>query len=81
MEKPTNAVRFSIRDLLVATALIAVGMAGLAYIFGGPETGPFPIWLWFFSGACIGAGALTPFKRPIVGAVCGLVIQLGLALA
>ena len=75
--------RFTIKDLLIATALIAIGAGALAFLFRGGE-GLFAaglgseaavLVLWIGGGACIGAGLLTPFKRPLVGAVIGMVIQ------
>jgi hypothetical protein len=72
--------RFTIRDLLVATALIAVGAGMIVFLFRGREAshqlGDWPtLFFWCGSGAFVGAGIFTPFKRPWTGAITGFVIQ------
>jgi hypothetical protein len=65
--------KFSIKRLLVSTTLIA---AGLAMIVLTPETHPyngnFETGWWSAGTAMIGAGTLIPFRRPILGAIIGL---------
>jgi hypothetical protein len=68
--------RFSVKDLLRATALISLG-AGLwslpvyfpdAEVWKG-EVGSDEFWMAILGGAgFIGAGVFTPFKRPWLGA-------------
>jgi hypothetical protein len=69
-------VRFSVKDLLVSTTLIAVGVGG--FICGASDTipGDFPIWL--ASGPCVGAGLLYPFRLATIGAVIGGFIMFAL---
>jgi hypothetical protein len=72
--------RFTIRDLLVATTLIAVGAGMIAFLFRGRdasnELGDWStLFFWYGGGAFIGAGIFTPFKRPWTGVITGLVIQ------
>jgi hypothetical protein len=75
--------RFTVKDLLIAIALIAVGAGALAFLLRGREgffggglgSEAAVLVLWIGGGASIGAGLLTPFKRPLVGAVIGMVIQ------
>ena len=58
--------RFSLRRLLIATTLIAVGI-GLLQL-------PANLFTIAFGGPLIGAGVLTPLRRPWVGALLGLVL-------
>ena len=75
--------RFTIKDLLLATTLIAIGAGMLALVLRGnawlwPRGGLAVITvfsLWLGGGGCIGAGLLTPFKHPWIGAALGLLIQ------
>jgi hypothetical protein len=73
--------RFTVKDLLIATTLIAVGAGMLAFVFQNGEeikrgygAGVFAV-LWFGGGAFVGAGIFTPFKRPWMGAIIGVMIQ------
>jgi hypothetical protein len=76
--------KFSIKELLLATTLIAVGSGMVSLVFmltNVPKVGEHleeyaAFTSWFGGGAMIGAGILTPFKRPWLGAVIGLVVQL-----
>jgi hypothetical protein len=73
--------RFTIKDLLVATTLIAVGAGALAFLFRNDEeifhrSGMSGVLLWWLGGgACIGAGVFTPFKRPWTGVLAAFMIQ------
>lgn len=81
--------RFTIKDLLIATTLIAVGTGMIAVVLRGDAW----LWprgnlavltvfaLWLSGGGCIGAGLLIPFKHPLVGASAGILIQAFLLLA
>jgi hypothetical protein len=74
--------RFTILDLLKASVLIAAGVAPLC-IFFGPLRNQAGLWALValpminFSGALIGAGLFTPFQRPLLGVVLGIVAQFG----
>ena len=76
--------RFTVRDLLIATTLVAIGAGALGLMYriwealaeAGFVTVPILLLLWFGGGAFIGAGLFTPFKRPWTGVICGLVIQI-----
>jgi hypothetical protein len=75
--------RYSTKELLVSTTLIACGLAILAFMLRGapyidPETSTVILTLsaWCVGGALIGAGLFVPFHRPHVGAFLGLVVQL-----
>jgi len=75
--------RFSIRSLLLATTLIAVGM-GLIFIgarIGWGEDVARDAVLWFSGGALIGAGIMTPFNRAVPGVFIGLAVQIILTIA
>jgi hypothetical protein len=71
--KPT----FTTSDVLLATALIGVGLAVLVTGFGIPLRSDnlveplVGLALWFGGPTIIGAGAGWPFKRPILGAALG----------
>jgi hypothetical protein len=79
--------RFTVKDLLTTTTLTAVGAGGLAFVFQNGEeikraygAAVFAVF-WFGGGACIGAGLFTPFKRPLTGAIIGVVFQFLLSAA
>jgi hypothetical protein len=81
--------RFSIKDLMIATTLIAVGMGLIYFAYQAVQHPGFSDYkalqfsVGVFGGtAIIGAGILTPFKRPWTGALVavGIVILLGLPL-
>jgi hypothetical protein len=76
-------MQFSIKDLLLGTAFVAIGVALLSPFFRGLFTGAgFAEYLfcWFGGGAFIGAGFGTPFGRPWIGAGLGAEVQLLLLL-
>ncbi|MCI0333969.1 MAG: hypothetical protein L0228_12185 [Planctomycetes bacterium] len=70
--------RFSIKDLLVSTTLVAVGLAGIVVVVNHWPSGP--TWsdaVLFISGnALIGAGILGRAKKPWIGALLGATIGL-----
>ncbi len=68
--------RFTLRDILIAIGLIAVGLGVLAEIIRrDPGCINFGILLvlYFGSFAMIGAGLFTPFHKWMIGAVVGCV--------
>jgi hypothetical protein len=79
--------RFSLNDLLFATALIALGTVMVTTLLEYPPRpgkDAFPvIVLWFGGGAMIGEGLFTPFGKVRWGALAGVAIQLivGIVLA
>ena len=80
--------RFTVKDMLVSTALVAVGLvvylphwhyAVIRDLRGAPPIGSpmICLLLWIASGACIGAGLLYPFKHWwAVGLIIGGIVQL-----
>ena len=76
-----NAVmlKFSIRDILVSTALIAIG---LAMLLGGQLMNSLAAtWSWPFAWPILGAGVLFPFKHALWGAALGTLLMLAILLA
>ena len=73
--------QFTIRDLLLSTALIAAGIGtfSLASRTALPVTSAANgLWLfliWFASGPLIFCGLFLPIKKPILGAFLGGIIQ------
>ena len=76
-ERPNRMPRFTIKDLLIATTLIANGVFQLTLLSrDGENASPFAIaFLWFSGGVLIGVGLFIPFNRPWTGLFTGLVIQ------
>jgi hypothetical protein len=68
--------RFGLKDLLISTALIAIGLAVLRLRFAGE---PLVIgwWLvsWFGGGALVGAGIGVPFGRTKRATLAGVFFQ------
>ena len=71
--------RFTIKDLLLATTLVAIGAGTWAFLFRGvvatSRMGADIMMLWIVGGAFIGAGLVAPFKRPWEGAIVAIVLQ------
>ena len=74
--------RFTVKDMLLAITLIAVGAGVQSFLVRNPDAlrGPGDIaallmLLGYCGGACIGAGLLLPFKRALKGAVIGIAVQ------
>jgi hypothetical protein len=70
--------RFSIKRLLLATTLIAVGTVPIASeLTGGRYTDNewVGLLLWFVGGALIGAGIFMPFSKTWIGVLFGLAMQ------
>ena len=70
--------RFSIKSLLLATTLIAVGMALMYFVYQRPDTeenAAGKIVAVLSGGALIGGGIFTPFNRPWIGAILAVVLM------
>jgi hypothetical protein len=73
--------RFTIKDLLLTTTLIAVGVGMFAFLFQRGDAinrvgaGAAALLLWFGGSAFLGAGVFAPFKRPWRGAIVAVVLQ------
>jgi hypothetical protein len=75
--------RFSIKDLLLATTLIAVGVGAESFLIRSPNAyrgsgeirSAILMLFGYCGGACIGAGLLLPFKRPLFGLAIGFAMQ------
>lgn len=77
--------QFTIRDLLLSTALIALGIgayrAAILMAFNTPLQNQvgfahLMIAVWLSSGALIGTAIFIPFRRPLYGAIFGLLVSL-----
>ena len=70
----------TIRQWMLGTALLAAGLACLLAVTSLPTSDELPppviVVLWFGGAPLFGAGLLSPFGRPILGAVLGLTGQL-----
>lgn len=85
--KLSGMPRFSIKDLTLATAMMAIGIGLVTYVLRyKPESvnsitnvsSLFPL-SWFGGGVLIGAGIMTPFNRPWTGVIIGIVCTAALA--
>jgi hypothetical protein len=76
--------RFSIRDMLVSTVLIALGGGGLRILYDlQPWPGAFLVVLatWSICGGMIGAGVAYPFNAWRLGCAVGLLLHLAIIIA
>jgi hypothetical protein len=73
-------LKFTLKRLFVSVSLIAIGLATwFKFEHPDPELNPsLSVFGWFFAGALIGAGALSLYKHPILGAAVGAVIGIGM---
>jgi hypothetical protein len=77
--------QFSLKRLLVGTMAIAVGLAMFSWMYQIIQTDRdfvrfrTVIAFWVTGGTVICAGVLVPFKRGIIGALFGFIVQSGLA--
>jgi hypothetical protein len=67
--------RFTLKELLLATTLIATGAGIWAFLSRGRAIGVDTVMVWIAGGAFIGAGIFTPFKQPWAGAIVAIVLQ------
>jgi hypothetical protein len=58
---------------------LAMLVASWKYLSLWPS--PLHVVVWFAGGACIGTGLSLPFKRPIMGASLGMLVQMFILLA
>jgi hypothetical protein len=65
-------LQFSVRDLLISTTLIAVGICSGVYLckVGPADFGPFVV-IFFFTFGVIGAGIFQLFHKPFLGVLVG----------
>ena len=69
--------RFTLVHIFFSAAMIGIGLAGIFYLFVNAQDAALPlVRIWLGSGALIGAGLLTPFDRPFLGAMLGFAAQL-----
>jgi hypothetical protein len=73
--------KFTVKDLLIATTLIAVGVGAIALVHHYGRTMPIGYLRWAGFAAeggivLIGAGLFLPFKRPWTGALVALILQI-----
>jgi hypothetical protein len=82
VERGPSVPRFSVRQLLLAVALLA---AGFGLMLAGVRSGASAEWefnpkygapLWLSGGALVGAGIMKPWGRPYAGAAVGFQIQI-----
>lgn len=74
--------RFSIKDLMLAMTLVAVGVGMVCYAerhHETPESESLAVFLFFSGSALFAAGLTTPFKRPWLGALVVVVLVILLA--
>lgn len=74
--------RYSLKAFLIATILIAIGVALLSKVIMFPRNAPVEWWYvyaaalaWFGGGMLIGAGLLAPFKKIWLGVLIGLAVM------
>jgi hypothetical protein len=76
--------RFTIKEMLIATTLIALGAApfGIIHRYGRMMSGEYLRWTGL-AAECgiilIGVGLFVPFKRPWTGALVALIFQIAMA--
>ena len=72
--------KFNLKELLLSTTLIAVGLAMAITPYSAFEDELWyylllPQLLWLGAGALVGAGILLPFNKAAIGAVLGFMAQ------
>ena len=73
--------RFSVKRLLIAMTLIAIGTAMVPLVPQYERSGgPFAVCLllWFGGGGLVGAGLFTPFKSTWLGALLGFMAMVAM---
>ncbi len=75
--------RFSIKDLMISTTLLAVGGGALVIcsrLRPSQNAGPIVIWVVLASFATIGAGLFAPFHKKGLGALAGVALAIALGM-
>lgn len=78
--------KFTTKDLLIAFALIATGLGLIGGNILYQETSkveqptPFTLFCWLVGPPLIGAGRLTPWKHPWIGAILFIVLTISVTL-
>jgi hypothetical protein len=72
--EPEFELRFSLKWLFFGMTAIAIGIAMIVWAYDA-ENILFLIACWFGGGATIGAGLLGLFRRPMLGAFVGFMVQ------
>jgi hypothetical protein len=71
-------VQFSLGELFFAITLIALGIGGMVTVMTTYLARTYGLFvafgLWYASGALLGAGLLSPFKKPALGVAVGFLI-------
>ena len=73
-----KAPQFSLKRLFTTVTLLAAGLAVLSQIFRTDmidDKSARVLYFWVGGGMLMGAGFLTPFRKTLLGAVLGLIIQ------
>jgi hypothetical protein len=71
-------LQFSLKELFLATTLIATGAAVLLWSIRIDQRGDwgwFAFGLWHLAGALVGGGTAVPIKRMWIGAAVGVLAQ------
>ena len=72
--------QFSLRRFFATVTLIAIGVGLLGYLFSDADpSGIALIACWLLGGISLGAGIFNPFKKPVLGAFLGGLIQVVIA--
>jgi hypothetical protein len=66
-----SSERMSLRDLFVATAFVAAGLALSRYLVGPGSWSVYQFFVAYVAAASLGAGLGTLFKKPALGALLG----------
>jgi len=71
-----EGMKFTLKELLLSAIALAVGAGMLAYLFSPYHTHDsiLDAPMWFGGSALIGAGALGPYGRPLLGAIFGILV-------
>jgi hypothetical protein len=74
--------RFTLKELLIGTALIAIGLGLVAFEMRGDYRlqyvsyhSPESLIIWLQGGAMVGAGLLYPFNRVRLGVFLAFIVQ------
>ena len=68
------AIQYTLKELFLATTLIAVGIGGLKFAFEYAHEFFSFVTIVSLSGTALGAGVFTPFQRKRLGAILGTIV-------